>query len=72
MVHPLLSLGYLGAFIGPLIGVFTFYLVPWPLLIFALGHILDPTLVAVLGALGATLGTATYYLVGQGIRRILP
>ncbi|MEM2922001.1 MAG: VTT domain-containing protein [Candidatus Bathyarchaeia archaeon] len=72
MVHPLLSLGYLGAFIGPLIGVFTFYLVPWPLLIFALGHILDPTLVAALGASGATLGTATYYLVGQGIRRILP
>jgi len=65
-------LGYLGAFIGPLIGVFTFYLAPWPILIFALGHLLDPTLVAILGASGATLGTALYYVVGQGICRILP
>ncbi len=72
MVHWLFSLGYLGAFLGPLIGVFTFYLAPWPLLIFALGHFLNPALVAVLGATGATLGTALYYIVGEGICRILP
>ena len=72
LVHPLLSLGYLGAFLGPLIGAFTFYLAPWPILIFALGHLLDPTLVAVLGATGATVGTALYYLFGEGICKILP
>jgi len=68
----LLSLGYIGAFLGPLVGVFTFYLVPWPFLIFALGHLLNPFLVALLGATGATLGTSLYYLVGEGICRILP
>ncbi|MFH0749281.1 MAG: VTT domain-containing protein [Candidatus Bathyarchaeota archaeon] len=68
----LVSLGYLGAFIGPLIGVFAFFLFPWPVLIFSLGYLLNPLVVALLGATGATLGTTLYYLVGEGICKILP
>jgi membrane protein YqaA with SNARE-associated domain len=68
----LLSLGYLGAFLGPFIGAFTFYIVPWPILIFALGHLLDPLLVSLLGATGASFGVTLYYLVGVGVRKILP
>ena len=68
----LISLGYFGAFLGPLIGVFTFFLFPWPLIIFYLGYTHNPLLVAILGATGATLGTSLYYLVGEGIYRVLP
>ena len=72
MVHWLESLGYLGVFLGPLIGSFTFYFVPWPLAIIALGQVLDPVLVSIVGATGATVGTAAYYLVGEGMNRVLP
>jgi uncharacterized membrane protein YdjX (TVP38/TMEM64 family) len=72
LVHWLVSLGYVGAFLGPLIGVFTFYLAPWPIMIFTLGYLLNPLAVAIVGATGATLGTAMYYLVGEGVYRILP
>ncbi len=65
-------LGYFGAFLGPLIGAFTFYLSPWPFLIFAMGHILNPLLIALIAASGATIGTTLYYLVGEGICKILP
>jgi len=68
----LVSLGYLGAFIAPLIGVFTYYLLPWPLVIFALGRLVNPILVALLGASGAVLGEFLYYFLGSGISRILP
>ena len=37
-----------------------------------MGHLLNPLLVALIGATGATLGTALYYLVGEGIYKILP
>ena len=52
--------------------MFTFYLAPWPVLIFSAGYLLNPLLVAVIGATGATLGTTLYYLVGEGICKILP
>jgi membrane protein DedA with SNARE-associated domain len=68
----LVDLGYIGAFIAPLLGVFTYYLLPWPLIIFALGNIIDPILVALIGASGATLGEFLYYFIGSGISRILP
>lgn len=67
----LISLGYLGALLGPFIGVFTFFLFPWPALIFSLGYLLNPLLVAVLGATGATLGTTIFYLTGERICKII-
>jgi membrane protein DedA with SNARE-associated domain len=66
------SLGYLGAFIAPLLGVFTYYLLPWPLIIFTLGGLINPIAVALLAASGAALGESLYYFVGSGISRILP
>jgi membrane protein DedA with SNARE-associated domain len=74
MSELLISLGYLGAFIAPLLGVFTYYLLPWPLVIFALGFSkeFNPIAVALLGASGAALGESLYYFVGSGISRILP
>lgn len=68
----LLTLGYLGAFLAPLIGVFTYYFLPWPLLIFSLGAILNPFVVAIFGATGASLGTYLYYFLGVGIEKFLP
>ena len=72
MYEWLVTLGYLGAFLAPLIGVFTYYLLPWPLIIFLLGDLLNPLVVALLGATGATAGTYLYYFLGVGIEKILP
>jgi uncharacterized membrane protein YdjX (TVP38/TMEM64 family) len=74
MLEWLEALGYFGAFIAPLIGVFTYYLLPWPIVIFALGGTpsFNPLLIAVLGATGAVAGTYLYYFLGVGIERILP
>jgi len=58
MARWLVSLGYLSAFLAPLVDSLTFYLIPWPLVIITFSHVLYPTLVRLTVA-NATVGTAT-------------
>jgi len=63
--------GYLGAFLIPLIANATVFIpVPGIMLIFTMGALFNPIIVAVLGGLGAAIGELSGYLVGfsgQGI-----
>lgn len=59
------QLGYLSAFLMPLIANATVFLpVPGVMMIFTMGGVFNPFLVAVLGGLGAAIGELTGYLVG--------
>lgn len=37
-----------------------------------MGNLLNPLMVALIGATGATLGTLLYYVLGEGVYKILP
>ena len=57
--------GYLGAFLLPLIANATVFVpIPGVMVIFAMGSLFNPFLIAVLGGLGAATGELTGYLVG--------
>ena len=57
--------GYLGIFIISFIGsVSVIFPIPYTLVIFGLGSVLDPVLVAIIGGLGAALGEFSGYAVG--------
>jgi len=57
--------GYLGIFIISFIGsVSVIFPIPYTLVIFGLGSVLDPVLVAVSGGLGAALGEFSGYALG--------
>lgn len=57
--------GYLGIFIISFIGsVSVIFPIPYTLVIFGLGSVLDPVLVAISGGLGAALGEFSGYAIG--------
>ena len=57
--------GYLGIFIVSLIGAVSIvFPIPYTLLIFTMGHILEPSLVAIAGGLGSSLGEFSGYVLG--------
>ena len=64
-LHEFAALGYVGAFFAMLLSNATLVLpAPGLIVVFALGSSLNPLLVGVAGALGATLGEITGYLTG--------
>lgn len=67
-----IQFGYLGVFIISFIGaVSVIFPVPYTLVIFALGSVLDPLFVAISGGLGAALGEFSGYGLGYYGRKIV-
>ena len=64
--------GYLGIFIVSLLGSSTL-LIPFPsfIVLFTLGAVYNPFFVALSGALGASIGNSTSYVLGLGGKEIL-
>jgi len=64
--------GYLGIFLVSLIGNASIILpVPSFIIVFTFGAILNPWLVGLVGAVGATIGELTGYMLGRGGREAL-
>jgi len=64
--------GYLGIFLVSLVGNASIILpVPSFIIVFTFGAILNPWLVGLAGALGATIGELTGYMLGRGGREAL-
>lgn len=64
--------GYLGAFIGSVLGNITIALpIPYAFLVAALGTRLNPFILGLVSGLGATIGELSSYLVGRAGRRAL-
>ena len=64
--------GYLGAFLGSIIGNISIFIpVPFALVIYAFGSILNPLLLGIVAGLGSTIGEVTAYLIGVGGRKII-
>lgn len=64
--------GYLGAFIGSVLGNITIALpIPYAFLVTALGTRLNPFILGLVSGLGATIGELSSYLVGRAGRRAL-
>ncbi len=61
----LTELGYLGAFLLPLLANATVFVpIPGVMVIFTMGALFNPILIAILGGVGAATGELTGYLVG--------
>jgi membrane protein YqaA with SNARE-associated domain len=76
IIHFLLGLvekyGYLGAFIGSILGNITVALpTPYAFLITALGANLNPIILGIVSGLGATIGELSSYWMGLASRRVL-
>jgi len=64
--------GYLGIFLVSLIGAMSIvFPIPYTLIIFTMGHFLDPFLVALMGGLGSSLGEFFGYILGYYGRVII-
>jgi membrane protein YqaA with SNARE-associated domain len=64
--------GYIGIFIVSLVGSASIiFPVPSFVVLFTFGAVFNPLLVALLGALGASIGNTTSYLLGLGGKEIL-
>lgn len=65
--------GYLGLFLVSVITGALLIFVPFPLgaIVFVLGGTLNPLLVAIIAAVGSTIGGSTKYLIGLGGKEIL-
>lgn len=67
-----LQFGYLGVFIISFIGsVSVIFPIPYTIVIFFLGSVLDPVFVAVSGGLGAALGEFSGYALGYYGRKVV-
>ncbi len=67
-----LQFGYLGVFLISLIGALSIiFPIPYTLVIYLLGSVLDPFLVAVSGGLGSALGEFSGYVLGYYGRAVL-
>ena len=67
-----LQFGYLGVFVISFIGsVSIIFPIPYTLVIFVLGSVLDPVLVALSGGLGSALGEFSGYLLGYYGRTVI-
>ena len=72
MIDFALRFGYLGVFIISFIGaVSVIFPIPYTVVIFFLGGVLDPVFVAISGGLGAALGEFSGYALGYYGRRIV-
>jgi membrane protein YqaA with SNARE-associated domain len=67
-----LQFGYLGVFLISLVGALSIiFPIPYTLIIYLLGSVLDPLLVAVSGGLGSALGEFSGYVLGYYGRAVL-
>jgi len=67
-----LQFGYFGVFLISLIGALSIIVpIPYTLIIYLLGSVLDPLLVAVSGGLGSALGEFSGYVLGYYGRAVL-
>jgi len=67
-----LQFGYLGVFLISLVGALSvIFPIPYTLVIYLLGSVLDPLLVAVSGGLGSALGEFSGYVLGYYGRTVL-
>jgi len=61
------NLGYEGVFIASFVGNFIpFLTVPYLIIVFSLAGILDPILLSLVSALGASIGKLNSYFIGRG------
>ena len=64
--------GYLGAFIACIIGNVTIIIpVPFALIVYAFGSVLNPLFLGIVCGVGSTIGEMSSYLVGRGGRRVI-
>jgi membrane protein YqaA with SNARE-associated domain len=67
-----LQFGYLGVFLISLVGALSIiFPIPYTLIIYLLGSVLDPLLVAVSGGIGSALGEFSGYVLGYYGRAVL-
>ena len=67
-----LQFGYLGVFLISLVGALSIiFPIPYTLIIYLLGSVLDPLIVAVSGGLGSALGEFSGYVLGYYGRAVL-
>ena len=67
-----LQFGYLGVFIISFVGsVSVIFPIPYTIVIFFLGGVLDPVFVAISGGLGAALGEFSGYVIGYSGTKII-
>lgn len=73
-VYPIIQQwGYLGVFIISIITSASFFFIPFPMapLVFILGGMLNPLILAIIVAVGSTIGSSVKYLIGLGGKEIL-
>lgn len=64
--------GYLGAFIVCIIGNVSIILpLPFALVVYAFGSVLNPLLLGIVAGVGSTIGEMSSYIVGRGGRRVI-
>jgi len=67
-----INYGYLGILIVSILGNITILIpIPFVLIIYAFGSILNPLLVGLIGGIGSTIGEFSAYLIGRGGRKII-
>lgn len=72
MYNFVLGYGYLGAFTISILGNISVILpVPFTLVIYAFGSVLNPLLLGLAAGLGSTIGEFSAYLIGRGSRRLV-
>jgi membrane protein DedA with SNARE-associated domain len=72
MNNLVLNYGYVGIFLISIIGNLSIVIpVPFVLVIYAFGSILNPILLGLVGGIGSTIGEFPSYLVGRGGRVVL-
>jgi membrane protein DedA with SNARE-associated domain len=72
MNNLVLDYGYIGIFLVSILGNVSIVIpVPFVLVIYAFGSILNPILLGIAGGIGSTIGEFTSYLIGRGGRVIL-
>jgi membrane protein YqaA with SNARE-associated domain len=63
--------GYVGLFVVCLIGSSSIIPIPFQIIVFSFGTVLNPLLVGIIAAVGSSLGTLISYLIGLGGKEIL-
>jgi membrane protein YqaA with SNARE-associated domain len=63
--------GYLGIFLVSLVGSASIVPIPFQIVIFSFGAVLNPLAVGIIAAVGSSIGTLTGYFLGLGGKEIL-
>ncbi len=72
MIDLVQTYGYAGAFIVSILGNISIFIpVPFALIIYAFGSVLNPLALGIIAGLGSTIGELSAYLIGMGGRKII-